>query len=456
MLMHMMNRWHIRFDAQNNIDQTYRYIENTMWSTAAAVAAANPPTAFSAARHSAPATAAGDDTVVLVLQASAPFSALVRLTLGVSATGGASAAAAAASVVSGDAIRRAQRPPSDGGSGGGGASTQYEDGDDDEDAAAAAVAARLAAAARCARLADALRAAVPEVREWCAARAEALAPDTVQLVCPKGLVGKLYKAVATAAPKIPGLVLGPVRSAVSAPMCVWKERAPLSSWQAHAGRHGACAPHAILTGPCSRHAAHISPSSAHACIHDVARPPAAMQVSLEPLGHGQLRATLRAAAAAALADAGWLLHSGGDGGGGAGNFSGSSGGGCVAVEADLLGLPPGAQGTAALVEFDVGEQEPGALLLLVRRAGAARFRRFSIAAALSQERRGAAPLPEVLLRRQSGDDGGGAGADAGGGGGGQPPPDLLGDAEIAADPARARAASRLLEGRACKLLPDQE
>jgi hypothetical protein len=76
------------------------------------------------------------------------------------------------------------------------------------------------------------------------------------------------------------------------------------------------------------------------------------QISLEPLGHWPLCATLQAAAGAALAAAGWqLLREG------------------VAVEADLLGAPPGHQGTAALVEFEVAAQQPATLLLSVPRAG---------------------------------------------------------------------------------------
>jgi hypothetical protein len=131
------------------------------------------------------------------------------------------------------------------------------------------------------------------------------------------------------------------------------------------------------------------------------------QISLEPLGHWQLCSTLQAAVGAALAARGWLLL--GEG---------------AAIEADLVNAPPGAQGTAATLEFEVGVQEPDAMLLFVRRAGAARYRHFSIAHALSQER---PPLPAPL---QPGDD----------------------DGAVVRDPAKLAAAAKLLAGRPVKLL----
>lgn len=77
------------------------------------------------------------------------------------------------------------------------------------------------------------------------------------------------------------------------------------------------------------------------------------------------------------------------------------------------------------------------------RAGAVRFRRFSIAAALAQER---GALPPVLRSDSSSTD---AGAEATGAA-------PLDDAAILGDPAKLRAAEKLLEGRPVKLLPDEE
>jgi hypothetical protein len=69
-----------------------------------------------------------------------------------------------------------------------------------------------------------------------------------------------------------------------------------------------------------------------------------------------------------------------------------------------------------------------------------RYRRFSIAHALVQER---APLPAPLQQYGGGGwDGDICGSDA--------------DAAIVGNPLQLRAASRLLEGRPLKLLPDQE
>jgi hypothetical protein len=81
-------------------------------------------------------------------------------------------------------------------------------------------------------------------------------------------------------------------------------------------------------------------------------PCTARQVNLEPLGHSQMRDVLQAAVADALRDRGWLLLGGG-----------------AAVEADLLGLAPGQEGAAAMVELEAGVQEPATLLLFVKRAG---------------------------------------------------------------------------------------
>jgi hypothetical protein len=79
------------------------------------------------------------------------------------------------------------------------------------------------------------------------------------------------------------------------------------------------------------------------------------QISLEPLGHWPLCGVLTAGAGAALAARGWTLL--GEG---------------LALEADVLGAPPGAQGSGALVEFEAAAQQPATLLLSVKRAGEAR------------------------------------------------------------------------------------
>lgn len=146
------------------------------------------------------------------------------------------------------------------------------------------------------------------------------------------------------------------------------------------------------------------------------------QISLDPLGHGPLRAALQAAVAAALATSGWLLLDA-----------------ATAVECNPLTALPGDQGGGSLVQFDVGVQEPATLLVFLRRATSVRFRRWSPAAALAVERAGGgAALPPALAS---------AAARAGG---------RLDDGALLADPLLLRAAARALEGRPVKLLPDQE
>lgn len=43
----------------------------------------------------------------------------------------------------------------------------------------------------------------------------------------------------------------------------------------------------------------------------------------------------------------------------------------LVIQGNILEQAPGHQGTAALLEFDVGTQEPATMLLFVNRAGAA-------------------------------------------------------------------------------------
>jgi hypothetical protein len=139
-----------------------------MWASAAAAAPQQQPS--------------GNSDVAVVLQASAPFSSLVRLTIGVdagaatTAASGANPAAAAADRPSSAAeIARATTPPS---------ALRLGDRGEDEDGDGEA-AERLAARARGAAAARRLRAGSAEVRAWCVARPQAAAPNTVQLLCPK-------------------------------------------------------------------------------------------------------------------------------------------------------------------------------------------------------------------------------------------------------------------------------
>ena len=110
----------------------------------------------------------------MVLQASAPFAALVRLSVCVAA-GGVGASDAPPGMPGTAAVSSAMRPPGCDASGGADSDNEGEDGAGE----------RLAARARSLELAGRLHGALPEVRDWCVARAQAAASDTVQLVCPK-------------------------------------------------------------------------------------------------------------------------------------------------------------------------------------------------------------------------------------------------------------------------------
>lgn len=125
---------------------------------------------------SAPSAQPLPDSGALALQASAPFSGLVRLTVGVSRA----VAGAAAGAPSADALVRAPLPP-----GCMPPEPQSPEDDDGGGALAAAALERLLARAHAEDVAARLARTVPEVGHWCVARPQAAEPDTVQLVVPK-------------------------------------------------------------------------------------------------------------------------------------------------------------------------------------------------------------------------------------------------------------------------------
>lgn len=330
----------------------------------------------------------------MVLEASAPFTQLVRLTLGVRVDDASPSAAAI--------VRAAIPPPGYGGEGLEGAC------DDDSEALAAAGA--LASRARSAALAHRMRAEVPEVADWCAALPEAQAPNTVQLLCPKvrweGLVagfarphgtvldaclgccllamqaqlacsrmrasahhanlcgsclgpacantaamqanvGRLYKALSVAAPRL-GATLGPVKAAVRGASVL--DSAPNAYHHSVLKSNGMRSDRTGMRCRGRRMGAHATATlSGHCLLPAAARP----QISLDPMGHWPLCSALHSAAAAALDASGWAVLREG-----------------LAVERRLLDAPPGAHSTATLVEYDVGHQQPAGVLLFVKRAGA--------------------------------------------------------------------------------------
>lgn len=116
---------------------------------------------------SAPSIGPGyDQDAAIVLKASAPFNQLVRLTVG---------AAPLLGAPSGAVIARSTLPP--------GRCAPDADECLEDDDQSAAIACRLEGCALSQALVNRLRSAVPEVRDWCVARAQA--PNAVQLTCPK-------------------------------------------------------------------------------------------------------------------------------------------------------------------------------------------------------------------------------------------------------------------------------